>query len=121
MKFVFCGGVYVAKYTLRGESVFCPLQEGKTRGSERIFSFQRAVPFGMKFLKDHHASIPAGVERRLIPQAGLYLTDVAGADHQHAQTGLADTAADGQRQLTREQHLVERQLAALVAAARVVS
>ena len=37
MKFVFCGGVYAAKYTLRGESVFCPLQEGKTRGSERIF------------------------------------------------------------------------------------
>ena len=35
MKFVFCGGVYVAKNTLRGKRVFCLLTAGKTRGSER--------------------------------------------------------------------------------------
>ncbi len=35
LKSVFCGGVYVAKNTLRGESVFCPPAAGKTRGSER--------------------------------------------------------------------------------------
>lgn len=35
LKSVFCSGVYVAKNTLRGESVFCPLTAGKTRGSER--------------------------------------------------------------------------------------
>ena len=35
VKFVFCGGVYVAKNTLRVESVFCPPAAGKIRGSER--------------------------------------------------------------------------------------
>ena len=35
VKFVFCGGVYVAKNTLRVESVFCPPAAGKIRGSEQ--------------------------------------------------------------------------------------
>ena len=43
------------------------------------------------------AEVRSFIRELLIPQAGLYLTDVAGADHQHAQTALADTAADRQR------------------------
>jgi hypothetical protein len=35
MKSVFRGGVYVAKNTLRGESVFLRAQRAKMRGSER--------------------------------------------------------------------------------------
>ncbi len=42
-----------------------------------------------------------------VPQAGLHFADVAGADHQHTQTALADAAANGQGQLARQQHLVE--------------
>ena len=41
-----------------------------------------------------------------VPQAGLHFADVAGADHQHTQTALADAAANGQGQLARQQHLV---------------
>lgn len=51
-----------------------------------------------------------------IPDAGLDLADVAGADHQHTQAALADAAADGVRQLTVQYGLVEGQGAAVVAA-----
>ena len=43
---IFRGGVYVAKNTLRGESVFSRILCVKTRGSERkLFCQKRATPF----------------------------------------------------------------------------
>ena len=43
---IFRGGVYVAKNTLRGESVFSRILCVKTRGSERkLFCQKRAPPF----------------------------------------------------------------------------
>ena len=45
VKSAFCGGVYVAKYTLRGESVFLRAAR-KMRGSERIpFAKKGRRPF----------------------------------------------------------------------------
>ena len=41
---------------------------------------------------------------------------MGGADHQHTKTALTDTAAHGEGQLTGEQHLVEGELPAVVAA-----
>ena len=52
----------------------------------------------------------------LIPDGGLDLTDVAAAHHQHTQAALANTAADGQRQLVLQQHLVEGEGPAVIAA-----
>ena len=46
VKSIFRGGVYVAKNTLRGESVFSRILCVKTRGSERkLFCQKRAPPF----------------------------------------------------------------------------
>ena len=46
VQFIFHGGVYVVKNTLRGESVFSRILCVKTRGSERNPSCQkRATPF----------------------------------------------------------------------------
>ena len=46
MQSIFRGGVYVAKNTLRGESVFSRILCVKTRGSERkLFCQKRATPF----------------------------------------------------------------------------
>ena len=53
-------------------------------------------------LQDHHAGLLTGHHRLFVPQAGLHFADVAGADHQHAQTALADAAANGQGQLARQ-------------------
>ena len=52
----------------------------------------------------------------LVPDGGLHFADVGLAQQQHAQAGLADAAADRQGELAFQQHLVERKLAALVAA-----
>ena len=46
----------------------------------------------------------------IVPKAGLHLTDVAGADHQHTKPALTDATADGQGQLAVQKHFVERQL-----------
>ena len=49
---IFRGGVYVAKNTLRGESVFSCILCVKTRGSERkLFCQKRAPPFFDKLSK----------------------------------------------------------------------
>ena len=53
MKSVFRGGVYVAKNTLRGESVFLCAAHTKMRGSERIPSSKRAKPFCWNLLEFH--------------------------------------------------------------------
>ena len=52
----------------------------------------------------------------LVPDGGLHFADVGLAQQQHAQAGLADAAAHRQGELAFQQHLVERKLAALVAA-----
>ena len=56
---------------------------------------------------------PAGL---VVPNAALHLADVGHAHHQHAQAALADAAADGQGQLAIQQHAVEGQRAARLAA-----
>ena len=53
-------------------------------------------------LQQHDTSAFAGLHRLLVPEAGLHLPDVTGADHHHAQAALADAAADGQGQLPRQ-------------------
>ena len=58
----------------------------------------------------------AGGAGVLVPQARLYLADVCAADHQHAQAGLADAAADREGEFSFEQHLVEGEGAAVVTA-----
>ena len=63
--------------------------------------------------------MPASLQQAfclLVPQGGLHLADVGLAQQQHAQAALADAAADGQGQLAVQQHLVEGQLPAVVAA-----
>ena len=67
-------------------------------------------------LQQHDARILAGLARGFVPQGDLYLADVRGADEQHAQAALADAAAHGQGQLAIQQHLVEGERAAVVAA-----
>ena len=52
----------------------------------------------------------------LVPDGGLHLADMRLAQQQHAQAGLADAAAHRQGKLAFQQHLVERQLAAVIAA-----
>jgi len=52
---IFRGGVYVAKNTLRGESVFSRILCVKTRGSERkLFCQKRATPFFDKLTGPAH-------------------------------------------------------------------
>ena len=56
-----------------------------------------------------------------IPQAHLNLANMAGADQQHAQPGLANAAADGLGQLTVQQRSCGRAAPALVAVRKAVS
>ena len=51
-----------------------------------------------------------------VPQTCLHFADVRAADHQHTQAGLPDSAADREGELAFEQHLVEGEGAAIVAA-----
>lgn len=48
------------------------------------------------------ASLPAGTNRFLIPDAGLHLANVRATHQQHAQARLSNTAANGLRQLPTE-------------------
>ena len=54
-----------------------------------------------------------------VPNAGLHFANVGAAQQQHAQTALADAAADGVGQLTVQHGLVEGQGTAVIAAAMV--
>ena len=76
-----------------------------------------AVHIG-RFLKlqQGNAGFGAGLDGLFIPNAGLHLADVAAAQHQHCQPGLTDAAADGQRQFVIEEHLMEGELSAVIAA-----
>ena len=67
-------------------------------------------------LQQTDACLFAGFHGGLIPDAGLDYADMAAAHHQHTQTALADTAADGQRQLIVQEHLVEGEVTAIIAA-----
>ena len=60
--------------------------------------------------------LPAGLHHLLRPHRRLHLADVGAAQHEHAQTGLSDAAADGIGQLSRQQRPVEGQLRPLRAA-----
>ena len=50
-------------------------------------------------LQQNHIVISAGFPHVFRPQAGLNFTYVYTAQEQHAQAGLADTAADGVRKI----------------------
>ena len=50
-------------------------------------------------LQQPDAGFFAGFYGCLVPDTGLDFADVAAAHHQHTKAALADTAADGQRQL----------------------
>ena len=52
----------------------------------------------------------------IVPDGRLHLADVCLSEQQHGQTRLTDAAADRQRQLPCQQHLVIGQLAAVIAA-----
>ena len=58
-------------------------------------------------LQQHDPRFPAALHRLVVPHARLYLADMRAADEQHAQAGLADAAADGQRQFAVEQRFME--------------
>lgn len=49
------------------------------------------------------------LNHRVRPQAALHLADVALSQEEHAKPGLADAAADGQGQFSRDQPTVEQQ------------
>lgn len=70
-------------------------------------------------LQQRDACLLAGFAGGVVPDACLHLTDVGAAQQQHAQTALADAAADGVGQLAVQHSLVEGQLAAVVAPAAV--
>ena len=56
------------------------------------------------------------MKRLFIPKTDLYLTDMSSADHQHAKTALADTAAHRQWQITCQKHAVKRKTASIITA-----
>ena len=67
-------------------------------------------------LQQSDACLFAGFYGVMIPDTGLNLADMGAAHHQHSQTALADTAADGQGQLVIQQHPVEGKLPAVITA-----
>ena len=77
----------------------------KGPGSYTIF-FQQAVLWTER-LQQRNARLGAGLAGGSVPDAGLHLADVGAAQQQHAQTALADAAADGVGQLTVQHGLVE--------------
>ena len=52
----------------------------------------------------------------LIPDGGLDLADMGAAHHQHTETALTDTAANGQGQLVIQKHFMEGELSAVITA-----
>ena len=58
----------------------------------------------------------ANAKRFIIPSSGLHFAYMSTAHKQHTETRLTYTAADGKRQLSAEQRLVERQIPSLLAA-----
>ena len=58
-------------------------------------------------LQQRDACLLTGFAGGAVPDACLHLTDVGAAQQQHAQTALADAAADGVGQLTVQHCLVE--------------
>ena len=67
-------------------------------------------------LQYRDACFPADLSRIVVPDGGLDFADVRFAQQQHAETALADAAADGVGQFARQQRLVEGQFSAVVAA-----
>ena len=67
------------------------------------------------YLQQQDAGPLTGGGRLVVPDRRLHLTDMCLAEQQHGQARLADAAADRQRQLPCQQHLVIGQLAAVIA------
>ena len=76
-------------FSAAGLSTFLNGSENKRKG-EKLPS-----PPLILLLQQPDASLLAFFHSVGIPDAGLNLTDVAAAHHQHTQAALADTAADG--------------------------
>ncbi len=64
-------------------------------------------PFLVFCLQQGDPGLCAGRAGGFVPDACLYFADVGAAQQQHAQTALADAAADGVGQLTVQHCLVE--------------
>ena len=70
-------------------------------------------PFLVFCLQQGDPSLCTGRAGGFVPDACLYFADVGAAQQQHAQTALADAAADGVGQFAVQHSLVEGQLAAV--------
>ena len=105
--------------------VLCAAMSGKrnvlnwTEGKDNVdfYDMKGVVEGLLSKLQQCDAGFFTGAQSLLVPQADLYLADMTRTKQQHAQTGLTDAAADGQRQLPRQQHPVEWESAPIVAAA----
>ena len=67
-------------------------------------------------LQQENVVLPAGFDHVAGPDGGVDFADVGAAQHQHTQTALADTAADGVGQLAGQQLFVVIQLGAILTA-----
>ena len=66
--------------------------------------------------QQNDAGVMAGLDGLVVPGGYLDLSNVGLAQQEHGQTGLADTAADGEGELVLQQQLVEGEFPAAVAA-----
>lgn len=58
----------------------------------------KAVPagaFGLRKLQEEDSLFLADLSGFVVPEGGLDFADVAGADQEHTEAGLADAATDG--------------------------
>ena len=109
----FFSDFYICRLVASGR-FFCCTKKRPPRGlGGAIFRVGCTVPKSSEQGDVLFAADGAGV---LVPQARLHLADVRAADHQHAQAGLADAAADREGKFPFEQHFVEGEGAAVVAA-----
>ena len=79
------------------------------------YSPGKKIP-GREILQQTDTGLFAGLNRFVIPDAGLNFADMGAAHHQHGKSGLADTAADGQGQFSTQQHLMEWQIPSVLTA-----
>ena len=68
-----------------------------------------------RFLQQRNSRSGTFLPGILIPDAALHLSDMGAAQKKHAKTALADAAADGVGQFSRQQSLMERKIPAVVA------
>ena len=94
------------------------MQPGCYSVEKLVFRQSKGLPLGKPFfiaktrLQQRDARLFAFPDRLLVPDRALHLADVGDAQKQHAQPRLADAAADGVGELTRQKRLVEGELPA---------